>query len=89
MTAESTGGQHRDSRFPSPGVSVVARQTGLAVGPLGVVRAVALARVVVAVALLGVPVAVTLAGHAAPAAGQGRAEAPGATVLTLGPRRPI
>ena len=69
---------------PIPGVTVVPGQAGVAVRVLGVVGAVALARLVVAVALQRVAVPVTLARHAAPAPRQRRAEASGAVCLFVG-----
>lgn len=76
----------------SPGVSVVPSQAGLAVGSLGVVGAVALARLVVTVTSGRVAVAVALALHTAAAAaatGQGRPEAARAAVLAVGSHGPV
>lgn len=72
-----------------PGVPVVAGQAGLAVRALGVVGAVALARLVVTVSSQRVAVAVALTLHAAAASSQGRAEAAWAAVLAVGARGPI
>lgn len=57
--------------------------------PLSVVCAVALACVVVTVALQRVAMAVTLTRHTAATPSQGGTEAPGTTVLTMRPGRPI
>lgn len=56
---------------------------------LGVMCAVALARLVVAVSSQRVAVAIALTLEASTAAGHGRAEAPWATVLTVGPCGPV
>lgn len=55
----------------TPGVSIVTREAGLAVGTLGVVGAVALAGVVVTVALQRVAMAVALTRHTATPPRQG------------------
>lgn len=73
----------------TPGVSIVTREAGLTVRPLSVVCAVALAGVVVTVPLQRVAMAVTLTRHTATTPSQGRTEAPGTTVLTMRPGRPV